>query len=115
MYLSSKIDFFKDAEFNVRTESEDDKTTSSYKGPLYCRGAYDALSEMGRKSANLFAQGVEGKWRLIVQRTHACGAMLQFYNQHFDIIVLLGACTHLSLSLTSPSLLLLYVPLVAVQ
>ena len=49
-----------------------------YNHKLYCYGAYDTLSEIGRESADLSDQGVEVKWRLIVQRTYA---MLQFYNQ----------------------------------
>ena len=47
---------------------------------LYCCGTYDTLFEIGRKNADLSTQVVEVKWRLIVQRTNACGAMLQFYN-----------------------------------
>ena len=69
MYLRSKVDLFENAEFNVRAEGEDDKIASEYKGQLYCCGAYDTLSEIDRKSANLSAQGIV-EWRLIVQRTH---------------------------------------------
>ena len=50
--------------------------SASLKCQLYYCGTYDTSSEIGRESANSSAQGVERKWRLIVQRTHACRAML---------------------------------------
>ena len=75
MYLSSKVDIYEVVEFNVLAFSSVGKTASEYEGQLYYCGAYDTLSEIGRKSANLFAQGEEVEWRLIVQRTHACGSI----------------------------------------
>ena len=64
MYLSSEVDL-----------SE---------GQIYCLGTYDTLSKIGRKSANLSAQGVV-EWRLIVQRTQVCEG--QCYDSTISIVM----------------------------
>ena len=72
---------YKDAEFNLRAEAEEDKTTSEYK-QFDCLGA--TLSNIRKRKREFVYRGAEVKLRLILLRTCTCGIISHLYRNKVD-------------------------------
>ena len=87
MCLGSQVDDYtrmQNLTSEPTAEGEDGKTASDYK-QLNCLGAYDTLSEIGKKKREFVCRGAEFKLRLIILRTCTCEVISHLYRNKLDV------------------------------